>query len=56
MLVFPHYDREDLFNNHTGKTIEERLKEFKTLENCKITRLKDTEYVTVEVNKRKHHF
>lgn len=46
-LVFPHYDREDLFKDSTSKTIEDRLKEFETLENCEITRLKDDEYITV---------
>ncbi|MFE3573492.1 Type 1 glutamine amidotransferase-like domain-containing protein [Lysinibacillus sp. NPDC059133] len=47
-LIFPHYDREDLFKNSTSKTIEERLKEFETLERCEITRLKDDEYIIVE--------
>ncbi|MEK4092671.1 Type 1 glutamine amidotransferase-like domain-containing protein [Viridibacillus sp. FSL H8-0110] len=47
-LVFPHYDREDLFKDSTSKTIEDRLKEFETRENCEITRLKDDEYITVE--------
>lgn len=47
-LVFPHYDREGLFEDSTSKTIEVRLKEFETLENCEITRLKDDEFITVE--------
>lgn len=46
-LVFPHYDREDLFKDSTSKTIEDRLKEFEDLERCEITRLKDDEYITV---------
>lgn len=47
-LVFPHYDREDLFKDKSNKTIEDRLKEFETVENCVITRLKDDEFITVE--------
>lgn len=47
-LVFPHYDREDLFKDSTSKTIEDRLKEFEILEGCEVTRLKDDEYITVE--------
>lgn len=48
-LVFPHYDREDLFKDSTNKTIEDRLKEFEALENCEITRLKDDGYITVQM-------
>ncbi|MEN2466988.1 Type 1 glutamine amidotransferase-like domain-containing protein [Ornithinibacillus sp. JPR2-1] len=47
-LVFPHYDREDLFKDSTNKTIEDRLKEFEILERCEVTRLKDDEYITIE--------
>lgn len=47
-LIFPHYDREDLFQDHTNKTIEHRLREFETIENCEVTRLKDEEYIVVE--------
>ncbi|TCI20457.1 peptidase E [Exiguobacterium sp. SL-9] len=47
-LVFPHYDREDLFKNSTNKTIEDRLKEFEARENCEVTRLKEDGYVTVQ--------
>lgn len=46
-LVFPHYDREDLFKDSTNKTIEDRLKDFEALENCEITRLNDDGYITV---------
>ncbi len=45
-LVFPHYDREDLFKDNTAKTIEDRLKEFENLEKCEVTRLKDDEYIS----------
>ncbi|MFC5465935.1 Type 1 glutamine amidotransferase-like domain-containing protein [Lederbergia graminis] len=48
-LIFPHYDREDLFQDHTNKTIEHRLREFETMENCEVTRLKDEEYIIVEL-------
>ncbi len=34
-LIFPHYDREDLFKDHAGRTREERIREFETLENPK---------------------
>ncbi|WP_340401584.1 Type 1 glutamine amidotransferase-like domain-containing protein [Paenibacillus sp. FSL H8-0079] len=27
-LIFPHYDREDIFKDSTNKTIEERIVEF----------------------------
>ncbi|WP_238600606.1 Type 1 glutamine amidotransferase-like domain-containing protein [Metasolibacillus meyeri] len=47
-LVFPHYDREDLFQDSSSKTIEARLKEFESLEKCNITRLKDDEYILIE--------
>ncbi|MGX2959763.1 Type 1 glutamine amidotransferase-like domain-containing protein [Peribacillus sp. JNUCC 23] len=47
-LVFPHYDREDLFKDNTAKTIEDRLKEFENLEKCEVTRLKDDEYISID--------
>lgn len=40
-LIFPHYDREDLFKDDTGKTIEERIKAFEYLEKCEVMRLND---------------
>jgi dipeptidase E len=40
-LIFPHYDREDLFKDDAGRTIEERIREFETLENCEVTKLND---------------
>lgn len=48
-LVFPHYDREDLFRSSDHKSIEERLKEFESMENCQVTRLKDHEYLVIEI-------
>lgn len=44
-LIFPHYDREDLFRDGTNRTIEERLKDFETIEGCEVTRLKDDGWI-----------
>lgn len=46
-LVFPHYDREDLFRDYSNKTIEERLKEFELNEGCEVARLKEEEFITI---------
>ena len=46
-LIFPHYDREDLFKDDTGKTIEDRIKEFENLKKCEITRLNDDHSISV---------
>lgn len=46
-LIFPHYDREDMFKEDTGKTIEERLKEFEYHEQCEITRLNDDQTMLI---------
>ncbi|WP_458121645.1 Type 1 glutamine amidotransferase-like domain-containing protein [Paenibacillus sp. Z6-24] len=46
-LIFPHYDREDIFQDDTGKTIEERLKEFEYREQCEITRLNDDQTMLI---------
>ncbi|WP_213421210.1 Type 1 glutamine amidotransferase-like domain-containing protein [Bhargavaea massiliensis] len=46
--VFPHYDREDLFGDATGRTIGERIREFETIESCSVTRLNDDGYLVVE--------
>jgi dipeptidase E len=46
-LIFPHYDREDLFKDDTGKTIEDRIKEFENLNKCEITRLNDDNSISV---------
>ncbi|MDO3410940.1 Type 1 glutamine amidotransferase-like domain-containing protein [Saccharibacillus sp. CPCC 101409] len=51
-LIFPHYDREDLFKNSTNQTIEERIVEFESNENCKVTRLKEEEYISILVNRK----
>ena len=46
-LIFPHYDREDLFKDDAGRTIEERIREFETLENCEVTRLNDDQSILI---------
>ncbi|WP_054958540.1 Type 1 glutamine amidotransferase-like domain-containing protein [Paenibacillus dakarensis] len=46
-LIFPHYDREDVFKDSSNKTIEERLIEFETIEKCKVTRLKDDQFISI---------
>ncbi|WP_342555592.1 Type 1 glutamine amidotransferase-like domain-containing protein [Paenibacillus sp. FSL R7-0652] len=46
-LIFPHYDREDIFKDRSNKTIEERIVEFECNENCKVTRLKDEECISI---------
>ncbi|MCI1615580.1 Type 1 glutamine amidotransferase-like domain-containing protein [Heyndrickxia oleronia] len=47
-IIFPHYDREDLFLNSEGKSIEDRLQEYESLHNSKITRLKDNQFLISE--------
>ncbi|MCG7380827.1 Type 1 glutamine amidotransferase-like domain-containing protein [Paenibacillus sp. ACRSA] len=49
-LIFPHYDREDKFKDSTNKTIEERIVAFESNENCKVTRLKDEEFISIVMN------
>ncbi|WP_419874899.1 Type 1 glutamine amidotransferase-like domain-containing protein [Candidatus Pristimantibacillus sp. PTI5] len=46
-LIFPRYDREDLFKDGTGKSIEDRLEEFEALEKCEVTRLKDDQCISI---------
>lgn len=46
-LIFPHYDREDLFKDGTGKSIEDRLTEFEAFEKCEVTRLRDDQFISV---------
>ncbi|MBO8155831.1 MAG: Type 1 glutamine amidotransferase-like domain-containing protein [Bacillaceae bacterium] len=48
-IVFPHYDREDLFPKADGKTIEERIRFFEQMNNCNICRLKDHEFIWEQV-------
>lgn len=46
-LVFPHYDREDLFKNSKSNTIEDRLKEFEAIHKCDVTRLRDDQFISI---------
>ena len=47
-IIFPHYDREDLFPDSLGRSIEDRLKVFESLTNYSVTRLKDDEYLLIK--------
>ncbi|MGG0792331.1 Type 1 glutamine amidotransferase-like domain-containing protein [Peribacillus simplex] len=46
--IFPHYDREDLFLNNSGRSIEDRLKVFENINKCSVVRLKDDESVLIQ--------
>ncbi|ANU10956.1 peptidase E [Planococcus antarcticus DSM 14505] len=46
-LLFPHYDREDLFPDGIGRTIEQRIKRFELDKNETVVRLKDHEYLSI---------
>jgi dipeptidase E len=45
--VFPHYDREDLFTDPAGKTIEERLQVFERMNQCSVTRIREDQSVLI---------
>lgn len=49
--IFPHYDREDLFPDAEGRTIEERISVFESEENCKVTRLRDEQCFSIQLQK-----
>ncbi|MEF2096740.1 Type 1 glutamine amidotransferase-like domain-containing protein [Bacillus sp. CFBP9009] len=34
--MFPQYDREDLFQNNSGRSIEDRLKVFENINKCSV--------------------
>ena len=44
-IIFPHYDREDLFPDPEHRTIKERLREFESRAGCVVTRLKDDGWI-----------
>lgn len=46
--IFPHYDREDLFQINSGRSIEDRLKVFENINKCSVVRLKDDESVLIQ--------
>lgn len=45
--IFPHYDREDLFPDQFGMSIEERLKMFESINKYSVTRIKDDEFILI---------
>ena len=45
IAIFPHYDREDVFKDDSGKSMEDRLIEFERVHDISITRLRDDEYI-----------
>lgn len=47
-IIFPHYNREDLFPDPLGRSIEDRLKAFESLSYYSVTRLKDDDYLLVK--------
>ena len=47
--IFPHYDREDVFNDGTGRTIEDRLRVFEQAKNLTVTRLRDDDSLLLSV-------
>lgn len=47
-FVFPHYDREDLFKDNKGKSIEARIKEYEFLNNCVVERIADDQFILIE--------
>lgn len=52
-LVFPHYDREDLFPDDTGKSIETRIQEFECLHSCKVERISDDGFLLLNGTEEK---
>ncbi|MCK1985715.1 MULTISPECIES: Type 1 glutamine amidotransferase-like domain-containing protein [Peribacillus] len=48
IAIFPHYDREDLFPNNSGRSIEDRLKVFENINKCSVVRLKDDESLLIQ--------
>ncbi|MDP4162732.1 MAG: Type 1 glutamine amidotransferase-like domain-containing protein [Bacillota bacterium] len=48
-ILFPHYDREDLFPDFFGKTIEQRLKDFEALKKCEVVRMKDEQSIFIRI-------
>jgi dipeptidase E len=48
IAIFPHYDREDLFPNNSGRSIEDRLKVFENTNRCSVVILKDDESLLIQ--------
>ena len=47
-IVFPHYGREDLFEDRMGRTIEERVSAFENLHNCDVHRIRDDQFILID--------
>lgn len=47
-IVFPHYDREDLFPCTSGTPIEERLKEYEAKYNCTVLRIAEDQSQVIQ--------
>ena len=45
--IFPHYDREDVFQDNSGQSIEHRIREFESNKQVSIVRLQDNQYILV---------
>ncbi|MFD2829574.1 Type 1 glutamine amidotransferase-like domain-containing protein [Corticicoccus populi] len=43
-FIFPHYGREDLFPDDENKSIDDRIEEFETLENCSVQRMNEKQW------------
>ncbi|WP_088102950.1 Type 1 glutamine amidotransferase-like domain-containing protein [Halalkalibacter urbisdiaboli] len=48
-VIFPHYDREDIFKDNSGKSIEDRLMEFEITKQSSVIILKDDQYSLINV-------
>ncbi|CAG9607028.1 Type 1 glutamine amidotransferase-like domain-containing protein [Pseudoneobacillus rhizosphaerae] len=46
--IFPHYDREDVFPDHLGRSIEDRLKLYESINKCSVVRIKDDGYLLIQ--------
>lgn len=43
--IFPHYDREELFIDKKGKSIEERMLKYEHEYKCTVARLRDADFI-----------
>lgn len=46
-LIFPHYNREDLFPSTNGMTINDRIKLFEAKHNCFVSRINDDQFILI---------
>lgn len=47
--IFPHFDREDIFKDNSGKSLDDRLKEFEKNRQNPVVRLKDDQFLLIIV-------